>query len=57
MVHTTKTTIILPCPLYASLCLSPSLYGSYVYAFLGTSGQLTIGPVVLVGMYVWEEYL
>jgi len=34
--------------------LSPSL--SYVYSLFGTSGQLTIGPVALVSLFMSETF-
>ncbi len=44
---------------YATLSSLPEIYGlyastiaGYVYAFFGTSGQLTLGPVALVRAYL-----
>ena len=45
---------LLPCPNFP-LPLSSSL-SSYVYSLFGTSGQLTIGPVALVSLFMSETY-
>jgi len=38
-------------PLYLS-----SAFPSYVYSLFGTSGQMTIGPVALVSLFMSETY-
>lgn len=48
---------------YAQLGSLPPIYGlyaatiaGYVYALFGTSGQLTIGPVALVSLFMTETF-
>lgn len=49
-----------PPPLFVArsrLCPPPpSLSFSYVYTFFGTSGQLTLGPVALVSLFMSETF-